>query len=280
MSLNLNTCIFEFKKTLDQFREPILKSWNLKDYSKTLKDKESYVTDWDLKLDKALCEILAQYPWPVLSEESLTCLEGLRPFDKYWLLDPLDGTIEFIEGREDFAVNIALIENKKPIFGFIYHFVSGKCYWSTSYGIRSCDRYNRFEDIFPPSRSAQQNPHDQLNLLSLTLSSRQIEGIAQRKAEIFPPHIKLLLKGASMKYIALVHTQATIYPRFGRCGTWDTAAGDALLRSLGGGIVNWKTLEPLEYSFESYYNSSFIAYRSKQALKIFLDHYSQVLSNL
>ena len=273
MRVNFNDCAIELINQLDSLRECLLEDWKHRAYSKSFKSEGGYVTSWDLRLNEILQKNLGAYSWPIVSEEAL--LDHQDSHRKYWLIDPLDGTIEFIEGQEDFAVNVAFIEERKPIFGFIYQFTTGYAYWTTSFGVRFRDLSGSYRDFFAPQeQNFDSGVQRDLQNLILTLSSRQYRDLCEKKLKALPSQCKIYQRGASLKYIALLERQAMIYPRMGRCGIWDTAAGDAILRSVGGGIISWQNHQLLEYFSNKIYHHAFIAYFSRLSLENFLSEFN------
>lgn len=256
----------EMLAALRAVRPALLDDWQLANIKTQTKACGSIVTSWDLKLDSLISSILATTRLDIFSEESLPELPVEFP-KRYWLVDPLDGTIEFVEGTRDFAINIALIEDDYPIWGMIYHPVEDCCYLTGANGVISLKADNTQIELRAPKTQS-------FNPLKLTLSSRQYQYLSNSLS--FYQNLEVVLVGASLKYVTLLTGQAHLYPRRGKCGQWDTAAGQALLEAFGGGIFDWESQTRLRYSKPSLLNDSFIACSHKDALKTFFQYYSQL----
>ncbi len=196
------------------------------------KDDDSPVTMADREaeafIQTALEAILPDVP--IIGEEaaSLGKLPDLEAGEYFWLVDPLDGTKEFISGGEDFTVNIALIKNHEPVLGVVYVPVRGEMFAAHGPGtaVRWSDDTNREKPIkvrTPPQKG-------------LTVVASKRHGDSERLdgfLEGFKVE-KVIKRGSSLKICAIAEGRADIYPRFGPTCEWDTAAGDAVLRCAGG----------------------------------------------
>lgn len=213
---------------------------------------QSPVTNADkISNDIITNELINIYPSiPILSEENINFVEYNRSWNIYWLIDPLDGTKEFLKKNGEFTVNISLIDNGIPILGVIY-----APYFNTLYGAykKQAWKINALgykKKIFIAqskiptcivSRS-HQNPklHDFLN-------------------KIKKYRIKQL--GSSLKFCYIAEGKAQIYPRFGNTYIWDTAAGHAIVTAAGGRVITYSEKKDLNYSLlskKSLINSDFL----------------------
>jgi 3'(2'), 5'-bisphosphate nucleotidase len=217
------------------------------------KEDSSPVTIADEMAEAVIAEALTStYPEiPMIAEEA--CAAGYMPdtsAGQFFLVDPLDGTKEFVNRREDFTVNIALIVEGRPMAGVVYAPARGVLYRGDSSGaeklligqsgevssrspiaVRSCPE----KPIAVASRS--HNSPD-------TLAFLDKEGVADYRSV-----------GSSLKFCLVAEGEADIYPRFGRTMEWDTAAGDAVVRAAGGSTVS-KDGEPLVYGKRNQSNDS------------------------
>lgn len=167
---------------------------------------------------------------PVIAEEAVSAghvpeIEGRS----FILVDPLDGTKEFISGKPDFTVNIALIENGQPVFGVVYAPALGVAYIG---GFGACEKLSISKDFSVFSREAIKARNVQKP--PVCVSSRS-HGSVQTEAfirEAGACDIRAI--GSSLKFCLLAEGSADLYPRFSRTMEWDTAAGDAVLRAAGG----------------------------------------------
>jgi len=193
---------------------------------------------------------------PVVGEESVAAgvIPDLSATEWFWLVDPLDGTKEFIRGSADYTVNIALIHRGVPVLGVVYAPVNGELYAGHGAGtaIRWLADNNNDKPIRVRSLPAggltvisSRNHHDE-NQLDKFLADFKIA--------------KSMRRGSSLKICLIAAGKADLYPRFGLTSEWDTAAGDAVLRSAGGHIVDMKGA-PLSYGHaqKKFENPEFVA---------------------
>ncbi|VAW90282.1 3'(2'),5'-bisphosphate nucleotidase [hydrothermal vent metagenome] len=190
---------------------------------------------------------------PVLSEEAdETPFEERRHWQRYWLIDPVDGTREFINRTGEFTINIALIENNQPILGVIYAPVIGACYYAS----RNNGAYKLLTG-------------QQAQAINVRYSDRQKLVVAAGRSGTTPEfehYIKQLAEpqiitiGSSLKSCLIAAGEADIYPRFGPTSEWDTAAAQCILEEAGGRITD-TNLQPLRYNTkESLLNPDFLAF--------------------
>lgn len=200
--------------------------------SVTLKHDASPVTEADERAEAIILEGLAKaFPdIPVVAEESVAAgripnVEGKR----FFLVDPLDGTKEFINKRDDFTVNIALIENGTPVAGIVYAPAKGVA-WAGADG--AVEKILVDENFAVSSRTkiGCRTPSGELTAVaSRSHNSPETEAFLTEKGITSTKSV-----GSSLKFCLVAEGQADVYPRFGRTMEWDTAAGDAVLRAAGG----------------------------------------------
>jgi len=237
--------------------QEIVRIYNKK-VTKKLKSDNSPVTNADLKANAIICKGLKKnFPnVPIVSEE----LDNSHIKNKkmFWLVDPLDGTKEFLKGNGEFTVNIALIINKIPIYGLIYMPAKNKFYFTKnkkSY-FAKFDQKGKLKNIKVIKVKKRKK-----NILVFSRShGLSKEKILEAKKAVFKKFNanKIIRTGSSIKLCYIADGTANIYPRHGRTMEWDIAAGDAILRYAGGRI---KTLNRkiMKYGKPSFENSSFIA---------------------
>ena len=187
---------------------------------------------------------------PVVSEESVA--QGRLPDISgglFWLVDPLDGTKEFISGSDEFTVNIALIENSIPVLGVLHAPALDDCYLTDGSAAFLINRNGRKTQISARAVSPEG---------AVVLASRHHHD-AQTDAFIAKHHTASVTSaGSALKFGLLARGAADLYPRFGRTMEWDTAAGHAVL-SAAGGSVRQTDGRPLQYGKSSFDNPHFIA---------------------
>jgi 3'(2'), 5'-bisphosphate nucleotidase len=206
------------------------------------KDDDSPVTQADLRASNIIKEILKPTGLPFVSEEDLPA--DRSQYKRYWLVDPLDGTAEFVNRNGEFTVNIALIDDKQPVMGVIYAPVLDKLWTS--------------EDQQLSTLNSQLSTFTVL----VSRSHRTPEVDAYINKVLRPAHPDLVIdsQGSSPKFARLVDRTADVYVCYSKTKEWDTAAADAILRAAGGKVLRISDGMPLEYDKEDYPNPPFVAW--------------------
>lgn len=237
--------------TLDYFDEGGVDSQQKEDGSPvTLADQHA-----EKVIIKGLNEMTPSVP--VVGEESMAA--GKKPdiskSDYFWLVDPLDGTKEFISGSGDFTVNIALIFKGEPVLGVVYAPYHGLLY--AGFGLGTATKWLEDTDI-EKKILTRRAPVE-----GLTVVASKSHGKGEKLDKFLSDYKvkKLLKKGSSLKICAVAAGKADIYPRFGPTCEWDTAAADAILRAAGG-VMTDTDGNPLVYGGrrEGFLNPEFIAW--------------------
>jgi len=232
----------------------------------------SPITLADHRSNQIITEALKTTGIPIISEEScITDFTERRHWNEFWLVDPLDGTKEFISRNGEFAINIALMHNNLPLVGIIISPVSGKAWW----GVAN-------EKVFAIDFSALPRKMDSVSLLKI---SEPIErkpagatiGMAVSRSHMEPQtlllleqirqkhgDIELVEKGSALKFCDLVEGRSDLYARYSPTWEWDTAAGHALLLAHGGEVFHITSHNPLEYNKQQLLNPGFIAFARKE----------------
>lgn len=246
--------------------EEILKVYHSGDFSIERKEDNSPLTIADKKAHESITEVLASTGYPVLSEEG----ESL-PYDQrkqwpyFWMVDPLDGTKEFVKKNGEFTVNIALIHEQCSILGVIYVPVTRILYYAAE-GIGSYKmEINSFLNFDMPGVISQSLK------LPLNRGDRNFTVVASRshlseKTQDFIAGLKLehkqvdfISSGSSIKLCIIAEGNADVYPRFAPTMEWDTAAGQAICEIAGKQVIDYKTNKPLLYNKPELLNNWFIA---------------------
>ena len=254
--------LFKVREIAEQAGEAILNIYQNADFNIQIKSDNTPLTEADLAAHWVIAKGLRKISdWPVLSEESpADDLEKHLQWQRYWLVDPLDGTKEFIDRNGEFTVNIALIDQGKPILGVIYapvHCVSycglqDKGSWKASNHI-DFDQWTRLH-------SRSWNPQQQKTLVA---SSRRhgAEKLVQRLQAI--GDYDFLAMGSSLKTCLVAEGIADFYPRIGPTSEWDTGAAQCILEQAGGAILG-PDFASLKYNQkQSLLNPNFIAVGDK-----------------
>lgn len=223
------------------------------DFAVELKDDRSPLTEADRAAHQIIVAGLGRLALelPVLSEESANeVLEQRREWDQFWLVDPLDGTKEFIKRNGEFTVNIALIENHAPVLGV----VGAPALGATYSGIVGTGAWKRVGGSAVPIQVRQPAAEPLRVVGSRSHASPELAAFLEK---IGPHEIKPM--GSSLKICLVAEGQADLYPRLGPTSEWDTAAAQAVLISAGGSMMDL-TGKPLTYNArESILNPHFLA---------------------
>lgn len=223
----------------------------------TAKDDNSPLTAADLASHHTIVAGLRELTpdIPVLSEESATLPFAQRQaWRRYWLVDPLDGTKEFVKRNGEFTVNIALIEDHEPVLGVVRVPVTGLCYFAAR-------GYGAFRETpGQPPQPIAVNPLQPGKPVRV-VGSKSHGGLGlQQFVAALGPH-QLFAIGSSLKLCQVAEGAADVYPRMGPTSEWDTAAAQAVVEVAGGGVVSAETGQPLRYNTrDSLLNPYFIVY--------------------
>ena len=228
-----------------------------KKVTKKYKSDNTPVTNADIRANDIICKGLKLH-FPNISIVSEEQVKKGKAAKKFWLVDPLDGTKEFLKGNGEFTVNIGLIENKKPVFGIIYMPTKNKLYFTKnkkSY-FSKLSKKGQLTNI-RKIKVKKRNKNIVILSRSHSLAKSEIEKAKKMIFRRFNAN-KIIRSGSSIKLCYIAHGLANVYPRFGTTMEWDTAAGDAILRFAGGKI---RTLDRkiLRYGKKNFKNTSFIA---------------------
>lgn len=225
-----------------------------RDFEVEAKADRSPLTEADLAAHGLIRDGLAALalPLPLLSEESAPEeLAERRSWQRYWLVDPLDGTREFVKRNGEFTVNIALVENGHAVFGVVYAPVLDALYWAQA-GHGSWLRGANGEDVQLSVQQPAPRP------LRVAVSRSHLDSKSAAMIQHLQQPLQVPL-GSSLKFCRLAEGQVDLYPRFGPTGEWDTAAGQCVLEQAGGAVLDLAG-QPLRYNQrEGLINSDFIA---------------------
>ena len=203
---------------------------------------------------------------PVLSEEGRHLpFEERQAWERLWVVDPLDGTKEFIKKNGEFTVNIALVDGQQPVMGVIYVPAKGDLYWGSADGafkasVPCGEVFPDVEDIFPQSSSLplQGAVHDGFVVVaSRSHMSIETQDYVNEMSRIHR-QVELISSGSSIKICMVAEGAADAYPRYAPTMEWDTAAGDAIARASGCSVINAETGCPLKYNKEDLLNPWFL----------------------
>jgi len=224
------------------------------DFAVTHKDDASPLTQADLASHALIAGTLGKVApsIPLLSEEGAGIPYDLRrAWPRYWLIDPLDGTREFVKRNGEFTVNIALIEDRRPVLGVVHAPVLGLTYGAA----RGIGAFRVEEDGARASIATHRAPRR----MTVVASRSHRDAETERTIGRLPEH-EVVSRGSSLKFCLVADGTADFYPRFGPTSEWDTAAGQCLVEQAGGAVWRLPDLAPLAYNEkESVLNPSFAA---------------------
>ncbi len=222
------------------------------DFKVNYKEDDSPLTKADMRSNEIICSFLEKkYPSiPIISEENREIPYEIRKnWEFLWLIDPLDGTKEFVNRNGDFTINIALIKNREPVLGIVYAPVSKELYYA-----------KKGEGAF---KNETPIPIPQLrDTFKVVVSRSHLNSETQKLIQELNSDkpVEIVSRGSSLKFCILAEGSADFYPRLGKTMEWDTAAGDAICRECGRKVLRYDDKKPLSYNKESLVNPYFIAY--------------------
>lgn len=242
----------------------IIEVYEQEDYEMELKEDNSPLTIADKKSHHILEESLSSnFNIPILSEEGKAIsFEERKLWETYWLIDPLDGTKEFINRNGEFTVNVALIKKNVPVEGVIYVPVSKTLYFGSkelgAFKVENCP--DNIEQIKGEEvvRLPQITRRDEYVIVG-SRSHMSVETqsfVSQMRKE--HDHVEMISKGSSLKLCMVAEGCADAYPRYAPTMEWDTGAGDAICRAAGFKVLQYQTDKPLKYNKEDLLNPWFL----------------------
>ncbi len=212
------------------------------DFTVENKEDHSPLTAADMAAHNSICTALTKLTpeIPVLSEESSALPYTERClWSRYWLVDPLDGTREFIKRNNEFTVNIALIENGQSILGVITVPVTGVCYYAAA----SLGAFKISADGITESIKVKKSEPNKIIIAgSRSHGSEKQQALIDRLGGA-----EIIAMGSSLKFCLVAEGRVDIYPRFGLTSEWDTAAAQCIVEEAGGCVVDMN-FKPIRYN--------------------------------
>jgi 3'(2'), 5'-bisphosphate nucleotidase len=264
-NLNNKELIEELISISKEAGDAILKVYN-SDFYYQIKDDLSPLTEADKLSNQIIYKRLKRLSpgIPILSEEDSNINYKVRSkWEKYWLVDPLDGTKEFIKKNGEFTVNIALIQNTKPILGVIYVPISNETYWGSK-------KEGSFYSDGQKTLKIKVRKKDNKCLTILSSRSHPSVELHDFIKKFKEPEI--IQKGSSLKLCLLAAGKGDIYPRLSPTSEWDIAAGHSILLGSGGNIYDLKGQQITYNKKSSFLNSDFLAVTSKKLFTEIIMH--------
>ena len=256
--------------------------YHSKDFGVEYKSDKSPLTLADQKSHEIIMNGLKEFDIPILSEEGKDAPYAQRKdWERFWVVDPLDGTKEFIKRNGEFTVNIALVEHSRPVLGTIfvpdrntlyfagqdfgaYKLIDGPFGDLLDARADSKEEVRGFLDqimgqstklpVIDPQRSA-------LTIVgSRSHKTAEVEAYVEEKRKAFGD-VEFISAGSSLKICLVAEGRADVYPRFGPTMEWDTAAGQAIAEYAGANVYQYDTSKPLIYNKADLHNPWFIVQR-------------------
>lgn len=227
------------------------------------KNDDSPLTQADKNANEVINKFLKPTQIPIISEENRQLDYAERKdWDRCWIVDPLDGTKEFIKRNGEFTVNIALIENGNPVLGVIYVPVTKELYFTSSDGKTSkkiviTSENDSVEKIV---KNAKEIKPSKASVVKIVGSRSHLnEDTKNFIAEIAKQNeVEIVSKGSSLKFCLVAEGLAQLYPRFAPTMEWDTAAGHAICNAVGVSVIDQTTGKNMQYNKPNLLNNYFL----------------------
>ena len=226
---------------------------NTEDINYEKKSDDSPLTIADKRSHNKIMSYLEETSINIISEESKSVeYNERRNWEEYWLVDPLDGTKEFIKKNGEFTVNIALIKNNKPHLGIVYCPTQDTLY----YNDHEKNVFKKVGDNITTLNNRGPVSENSKGLRVVVSRSHMSEETSEYVNKLSNP--KLISCGSSLKFLYIADDKADIYPRFGPTMEWDTGAAHSILNALDIQVINLETGRELTYNKENLLNPHFI----------------------
>ena len=239
------------------------------------KENQSPLTVADKKSNQIINEFLINTEIPIISEENEKIeYNDRKNWQLCWIVDPLDGTKEFIKKRGEFTVNIALIENGDPVLGVIYVPVSKELYYADTkikkaFKTIVSDDEDLEEQLFLEKDQLFYKMFDNKSKIRVVSSRSHMNEDTHRFIDQLKEkydEIDIVSKGSSLKFCLVAEGKADLYPRFAPTMEWDTAAGQAVCEAIGLKVIDQITKRPIKYNRENMLNNSFLVIGHEESI--------------
>jgi 3'(2'), 5'-bisphosphate nucleotidase len=285
--MNLNTYLIKAIQASIEAGRAILDVYH-SDFEVEYKTDSSPLTLADKKSHDVIVSYLNEFNVPILSEEGKgTPFEERKTWSRLWIVDPLDGTKEFIKRNGEFTVNIALVESGKPMLGVIFVPDKQTLYFGAdglgAFKLEKKSPREWFDAEFNTKAKGDQlgeidgqltkiiDRAEKMPVIRSPLSSYTIVGSRSHQTPELQAYVEekrrefgdvdFIAAGSSQKFCVVAEGRADIYPRLGPTMEWDTAAGQAIAENAGCTVVHHETLKPLKYNKDDLYNPFFLVRR-------------------
>jgi 3'(2'), 5'-bisphosphate nucleotidase len=263
--LNYDSMIPVFRRLALEAGDAILEIYHSDDFDVRAKSDDSPVTAADEAADKIIAAgLAAAFPEILCVTEEQAQSHELKA-DTFFIVDPLDGTKEFVQRRGDFTVNIAYVEDGVPLRGVVYAPAKGRMFFTRTDGV-TVEEQGPFDPATPGSTSEVSVSNPRNEALVVVASKSHRDQATDDYISLYDVD-EMTSAGSSLKFCLVATGEADIYPRLGRTMEWDTAAGQAVLLGAGGKVVRFDNHTDLKYGKPGYENPFFIAFAPGVELK-------------
>lgn len=236
--------------------EAILEVYETDDFGVETKGDNSPLTKADKAAHQVIVKRLAPLRLPILSEEGEQLgYDERKSWDTFWMVDPLDGTKEFIKRNGEFTVNIALIKGNEPIGGVVYVPVSKVLYWADEQA--AYKKVEGIEDAMKLPLSNTLNKENFVVIGSRSHMSAETDAFIKDLDTQGKP-VEVLSKGSSLKLCLVAEGSADVYPRLAPTMEWDTAAAHAVVKGTGKNVFQYENNKPVVYNKPDLLNPWFV----------------------
>ncbi|WP_299817543.1 3'(2'),5'-bisphosphate nucleotidase CysQ [uncultured Jannaschia sp.] len=256
--MNVNEMMPILRRLALEAGDRIMKIYQAEDFEVRTKADASPVTEADEAADALISAGLAKaFPDAAIVTEEQSGTHDLDVKD-FFIVDPLDGTKEFVQRRGDFTVNIAWVEDGVPVRGVVYAPAKARLFWTRDDGT-SVEEVGPFDKAQPGEcRPIHVSTPDESALMVVASKSHRDQATDDYIGKYAVAD--MTSAGSSLKFCLVATGEADLYPRLGRTMEWDTAAGDAVLRGAGGSVVRFDNHQSLAYGKIGFENPFFIAH--------------------
>lgn len=253
VSIDLKELLIMATQGAEEACREILKVYHSDDFGEEEKGDKSPLTLADKNAHRKIVSILEPAGLPILSEEGKSIsYNDRKAWTYFWMVDPLDGTKEFIKRNGEFTVNIALIHKNTPILGVVAVPVTGEIYFAAD----GHGAYRRTEGVDQKLEKRTKPDLGKEGLHVVASRSHMNDETQNFVNNLRNP--KLISAGSSLKFMLLATGRADVYPRYAPTMEWDTAAAHAIVRETGLEVRQYGTGEPLVYNKENLLNPFFL----------------------
>lgn len=258
----MSTLTVDVQELLSMIEEAGKKVMNIynsdeENWEVSAKADDSPLTKADQTANQHICDALkALYPEvPIISEENQAIpYEERNQYENFWLVDPLDGTKEFLKKNGEFTINLALVQGRRPVAGIVYAPALGKLY----YGAEG-------HGAFLMDENGENHP---LQVNTFSMNNKGLRVVASRshmndETQAFLNQLnapELVSMGSSLKLMLVAEGKADVYPRLGPTMEWDTGAAQSIVEEAGGKVLQYEDEKPLLYNKQDLHNPWFVVY--------------------